>query len=53
MFAGMSVVMPPGMPVDMLSVMLPDIPLGVFEVRLLGMLAVKSTGKSKININKI
>lgn len=44
--AGMSVVMLPGMLVDMLPVMLPDIPLDILEVRLFGMLAVKSIGKS-------
>lgn len=42
----MSVVMLPGMLVDMLPVMLPNIPLDILEVRLFGMLAVKSTGKS-------
>lgn len=46
MFAGMSVVMSPGMLVDMPLVMLPDIPLDVLEGRLFGMLDVKSTGKS-------
>lgn len=45
MLAGMSVVMPLGMLVDMLPVMLPDILSGILTVRLFGILAMKSTGK--------